>query len=382
MKNIITICSKNEFDFKTNFLDEDQFSLNFLKKIIMDSKIDKIDVINKMAMKTLDYVLIASKMNNLLLLCIYILILKGWSKLNNDVNNQITKRIFEYDFGVDLFTLFKYELHLLLFKQKLINIDLYQEYMLNIFNQSSVINTTVHHLLKTLLSSNNYSNHEYNKNSFKKISVFISNNKSYNNYYLLFNEKTSIFIDMAKNYNSLYKVDNNQNNLSSAENENLDTKDKKELNNLYLLFFIKIIKLGDDLIFKNSQKIAEDNKIENMFSENDILKCIQQISEICITSTFDSKFKKYSYIFYPEKLSIFIYYLINYKNVSFIGILDIIIQCFHRDYITNGNNFNQKKYYKFFVNLIHLISNHSNLNENNINQDNSINQLILLCDFL
>ena len=382
MKNIITICSKNEFDFKINFLDEDQFSLNFLKKIIMDSKIDKIDVINKMAMKTLDYVLIASKMNNLLLLCIYILILKGWSKLNNDVNNQITKRIFEYDFGVDLFTLFKYELHLLLFKQKLINIDLYQEYMLNILNKSSVINTTVHHLLKTLLSSNNYSNHEYNKNSFKKISVFISNNKSYNNYYLLFNEKTSIFIDMAKNYNSLYKVDNNQNNLSSAENENLDTKDKKELNNLYLLFFIKIIKLGDDLIFKNSQKIVEDNKIENMFSENDILKCIQQISEICITSTFDSKFKKYSYIFYPEKLSIFIYYLINYKNVSFIGILDIIIQCFHRDYITNGNNFNQKKYYKFFVNLIHLISNHSNLNENNINQDNSINQLILLCDTL
>ena len=380
MKNIFNICIKNEFDIKINSLDEEQFSLNFLKNIITDSKIDKIEVINKMAMKTLDFVFIATKMNNFLLLNVYMYILRGWSKLNDEVNNQITKRIFEYDFDVDIFTLFKYDLHLLLFKQKLINIYLYQDYMFNILNQSSVVNNIIHHLLKTLLSSNNYANHEYNKNSFRKIALFISNPKLYNNYYLLFNKKTSILIDMAKNYNLLYKIDNTQNNYS--DNDNSETKDKKELNNLYLLFFIKITKLGENLIFQNGRKFSEENKIENMFSESEILKCIEQICEICMNNTSDCKFKKYSYFFYPEKLSIFIYYLINYKNVSFLRILDIIIQCFHRDYVTNKTNFNQKKYYKFFINLINLISNPPNNNDENINQDNIINHLILICDTL
>ena len=380
MKNIFNIFNKKEFDTKNNLLDEEQFSLNFLKNIIVESKIDKIDVINKMAMKTLDFVFISAKMNNLLLLNVYMFILRGWSKLNDEVNNQITKRIFEYDFDVDIFTLFKYELHLLLFKQKLINIYLYQEYMFNLLNQSSVVNNIIHHLLNRLLSSNNYPNHEYNKNSFRKIQSFISNQKFYNNYYLLFNKKTSILIDMARNYNLLYKTDNNPNN--NSDNDNSDNKDKKELNNLYLLFFIKITNLGENLIFQNGRKFLEENKIENMFSESEILKCIEQICEICMNITSDCKFKKYSYFFYPEKLSIFIYYLINYKSVSFLKILDIIIQCFHRDYIVNKTYFNQKKYYKFFINLINLISNPPSNNDKDINQDKVINHLILICDTL
>ena len=121
--------------------------MNYLKNVIIDSKIDKIDVINKMAIKTLDYVIISAKMNNLLLLCVYMSILRGWSKLDNEVNNQITKRIFEYDFDIDIFTLFKTEFHLLLFKFKLINIDLYQEYIMNLL----IILKKCYHKLKVLL---------------------------------------------------------------------------------------------------------------------------------------------------------------------------------------------------------------------------------------
>ena len=68
-----------------------------------------------------------------------------------------------------------------------------------------------------------------------------------------------------------------------------------------------------------------------------------------MNNIFDSQFIKYSPLFYPEKLSIFIFYLINYKNISFAGILDIIIQCFHTDYLNNPKNFYQSKYYKFFI---------------------------------
>ena len=384
MKKIFDICNKNEFEIKINFLDEDQqFSLNFLKNIITESKIDKTDVINKMAIKTLDYVFIAVKMDNLLLLCIYLYILRGWSKLSYDVNNQITKRIFEYDFDVDIFTLFKTEFHLLLFKLKLIDLELYQNHITNLLTQSSVINNIVLSLLKTILSSNNNFNDENNKILFKKISNGILNSHTCKCYYDLFNKKTSILIDMANNYNYLYKNEFNQNNMSSPENNISDVKDKKELNNLYLLFFMKITKLGVNLIFSSdNQNSAEENKIENIFSENDILNCTQQICEISLNNTFDNKFKKYSFIFYPEKLAIFTYYLITYKNISFMSILDIVINCFHKDYVNNGTNFNQKKYYKFFINLMNLISNPTFTSTNDININNTINNLILLCDTL
>ena len=380
MKNIINICNKKEFDFRINFLDEDQhISFNFLKKIATDCKIDKVDVINKMAMKTFDCVFIAAKMDNLLLLSVFMYILRGWCKLNADVVNQITKRLFEYDFNVDIFTLFKYELHQFLFKLKLINFDIYQEYMMNILNQSSVVNTMVHSLLKAIMSNNIHINQDNNLDFFKKIGPLISNSKLFKIYYSLFNKKTSILIDMAKNYNALYKKDENIINSSFTENDNMDSKDKKELNNLYISFFIKTTKLGENLIFYGENKMSqEENKIENMFSENDILKYTGQICDICLNNSLDCKFKKYAYFFYPEKFSIFIYYLIYYKNISLLRILDIIINCFHRDYVSNKQNFNQKKYYRFFINLINLIAK-KNISETN---NDNINNLILICDTL
>ena len=148
MKEIINKFYQSKLDLRFNFFYEDlQNYLVILKIIIKDCKIDKVDIINKMAMKTLDYVMIAAKMNNLLLLNIYIFILRGWTKLNEDLKNQITKKIFEYDFNVDIFTLFKIELHQYLFKQKLINIDLYENYIINLLNKSSVENLTVQNLI-------------------------------------------------------------------------------------------------------------------------------------------------------------------------------------------------------------------------------------------
>ena len=379
MKNIMNICNKNDLDIKINFLDDDQqFSMNFLKSVIIDSKIDKIDVINKMAIKTLDYAFISAKMNNLLLLCVYMSILRGWSKLNNEVNNQITKRIFECDFDIDIFTLFKTEFHILLFKFKLINIDLYKEYITNLLNQSSVVNTIIRNLIKSLSSNNNSSNYDSKKKSSKRILPLYYNDKISNSFYLLFNKKTSILIDMAKNYNSLYKFDNNQKISSSEENNNSDLNYRKELNSLYLFFFTKIIKLGDILIDENQQKNIENNKFENMFSENDILNCTKYICELCMNNNLDRKFKKYLYFFYPEKLALFVYYLIRYMNIPSESILDIIIKCFHKDYVVNQKNFNQKRYYKFFINLINLIANPLKTEKMN----NYINHLITICDTL
>ena len=377
MKEIINKFNLYKFDLRFNSSDEDlQNYLGFLKMIITDSKVDKIDIINKMAMKTLDFVIIATKMNNLLLLNIYIFILRGWTKLNDDLKNQITKKIFEYDFNIDIFTLFKFELHLYLFKQKLINVDLYENYIINLLEQSSAINIVIHNLLNNLLNSN-YINALYNKNSFKKLDKFLHKNKINENYYLLFNNKKSILMSMALNYNSLYKTEFELIDKSNTENDSLDMTDKKDLYNLYLFDYINITKYLNDFIFNNEKKIFEENNIQNMLPEKEIYNCIKYIWKICMNNTSDSTFKKYSYLFYPEKLSIFIFYLIKYKNIPFINVLDIIIQCFHNDYVQNNTNFNQKKYYKFFLNLIYLITNQT---YNNNTQENMINDLILICD--
>ena len=383
LEKITTDCYS--LDLGTNCLDEEQqTSLTFIKKIICDSKINKVDAINKMAMKTLDFIMQAAKMNNTLLLYIFIYILRGWYKLNNDVGNQITKRLFENDFNfdVDIFTLFKLELHQYLFKQKLINLDLYENYMFKLLHGTSVINTTVHHLLKNILSSNNnVINYGENKNSLKKLSAFIFSKNTNNNYYLLFNQKTSILMNMAKNYNLTYKRDNDINIKSILNNDITDTKSKKDLYFFYICYFKNKTTSGNNLIFQNEKKFNEENKFEEDLIENNIFNCVKQICEICMNNIFDSQFIKYSPLFYPEKLSIFIFYLINYKNISFAGILDIIIQCFHTDYLNNPKNFYQSKYYKFFINLINLITD-PNLNDATLNQEKINNNLILICDTL
>ena len=379
MKNIINICNNKEFNYRNKSSDDEQPSLNILTKIIIDSKIDKIDIINKMAMKTLDFVILSKKMNNTLLLRIYIFILKGWTKLNNDVVNQITKRIFKYDFDVDIFTLFKYDLHQNLLKQKLVNIELYEDYMINLIKQSYVKNRTIHNLIKSILSDQNYYCYVYKKYVFNKLKGIIQHNIINDDFYLLFNKKTSILISTAKNYNSEYKNDSDIKNQSLVQNDNQDNKDKKELNSLYVYYFVNITRLCNYDIFQNEKNISEDDKMQNMFSENDILNCIKQISEICMSNTFDSKFQKYSYFFYPEKLSIFVFYLVKNKNISFPKILDIIIQCFHSDYVNNTINFNQNKYYKFFLNLIGLVASPT-FSDNN--EEFIINNLILICDTL
>ena len=387
LKNILNLCKNNDISYGINFFDEEQqLPLSFLKKIIIDAKIDKIDIINKMAMKTFDYVIIASKMNNYLLLSVYIIILRGWSQLNENINSQITKRIFENDFDVDIFTMFNYELHFFLFKQKLINYSLYESYIIDLFSKSSVIVSNVQNMLKSLFSSNNTINGINIKNYFSKIRSFMYNTKSCKNYYLLFNPKTSILINNGMNLNYIYKdifslevQQKKELNIDDNKSE-LNEKKEKDLNNLYILFYTKITKLGNNLIYQKRNKKADENKIENLFNEKDILNCTKKLCEICMNNNFDDKFKIYSYFFYPEKFSIFVFYLINFKNIPFHKILDIIINNFHKDYISN-NSFSQKKYYKFFVNLIYLITNVDSFDskEKNINKTN---YLILICDTL
>jgi hypothetical protein len=368
MKNIQNISKKNAF---FNY-DEDQ-QLLCLKKIIVDSKINQAELSTQLALNTFKYIMESIKINNYLLLNAYIYILRGWVKLNNDIINKITVCLFEYD--VDIFTKYKFELHLYLIKQKVLEHNLYDNYMAKILCESSVQNTVLQNLLKHLFANNGNSNNQKNFHCKIKYYYYDINSK---NYYLLFNQNSNILKGLANNYIS---VKNKNYHISISENnEQIELKDN------YINYFVNSIQYFYDYNYSKISKNDFDEilKKNTLQSSNDIIKCIKELCVFCMNKSFNDNYNQYINFFYPENLSIFIYYItfLNEDNkmnneqkiILFNDLINIIVNCLHQDYLLNQINFNQKKYYRFFVNLIYLISNNT---DNNYIKSKC---LLLICD--
>ena len=395
MKNIQNISKKNAF---YNY-DEDQ-QLSCLKKIIVDSKIEQTEICTQLALNTFKYIMDSIKINNFLLLNAYIYILRGWVKLNSDIYNKITQCLFEYD--TDIFSKFKYELHLYLIKQKVLDHHLYEMYMVNLLCGSSVKNTIIQNLLNHLLANHSNNSNNNQKNLFGKIKYYYYDKKS-DNFYLLFNKRSNILNSLANNYNSDYKTKNQL-------CENNENKEQIEAKNNHIYYFVNIIQYFYHLLFNSNSNSDLDNNHEfdydydndeilknvNMYSLNDLLNITKEIYDLCINKSYDENCTKYINFFYPENLSIFIYYIIflndefnkndkEQKIILFNNLLDIVISLLHQDYLIKKVYFNQKKYYKFFINLISLISNKSDINNKDNIQNNEnlkMDYLITICDKL
>ena len=368
MKNIQNISKKNAF---CNYDEEQQ--LICLKKIIVDSKINEIEICTQLAENTFKYIIDSIKINNYLLLNAYINILRGWVKLHNEIANKITEYLFEYD--IDIFTKFKYELHLYLIKQKILNQHLYDNYMIKLLTGSSVINVIIQNLLNHLFASNNNkaNNNINQKNSSYKINPYYYDKNS-EDYYLLFNRGSSILCSFYSKYLIAKIVENNIN-------------DEKNVINSYILPFINIIENFINSIFNLENNTNEILQKENCLSGEENLKYFfKEIYELCINNIYQKQFVKYINYFYPENISIFIFQIIkiidneNNRFELFNYFLNFIINSFHQDYILNTINFNQKKYYKIFINLIYLMTNKLDNNDNKDNLLNKMNYLSLICD--
>ena len=82
--------------------------------------------------------------------------------------------------------------------KKVLNHNLYEEYMITLLNESPVINTIIKKLLNQLLSNTNNNNNLNLKNVFSKIKSYYYDNNS-NKYFLLFNKRSSILNSLSKN---------------------------------------------------------------------------------------------------------------------------------------------------------------------------------------
>ena len=359
MKNIQNISIKNNFGIY-----EENEKFICLKKIIEESKINQEEVSTKLASITFNYIMNSIKINNPLLVNAYIYILKGWAKLNNEIYNKITIGLFEYD--TDIFTKFKYELHFYLIRQKLINHQLYENYMITLLN-GPVINNLIIKLLNQLSL-----NHIIGNNQKIKSYYYDKNSKKY---YLLFNKRTSVLSHLYNNFLN-FKIMGNY-----SDDAQFERKNNSVLNfvNVIQKFYKTLNSLENDF------EVNEIQTNENIYVLDDALNFFNEISFLCLNKIYEESFIEYINFFYPENLAIFIFHYFknivnNEEKILFLNkSLFSIINIFHQDYVSNQINFNQKKYYKLLLNLIYLITN-SNNNLNSQNQE--IDYLFLICDAL
>ena len=373
MKNIQNISKKNAF---YNY-DEDQ-QLICLKKIIVDSKITEPEICRELAIKTFQYIMESIKINNYLLLNVYIYILRGWVKLNTQIADIITEYLFEYD--IDIFSKFKCQLHLYLIKQKVLNHHLYENYMIKLLLGSSVNNTIIQNLLNySFVNNNNNSNYNnINQKNYMKIKSYFYDNNS-KTFYSLFNKRSSL----------LNGLNNNYTNYKPYESKDIENNEKIIS---FVCYFVNVIQNFYKEIYQN-EKENEVIKNTNVYLFDEILHYFQKILDLCINNLYGGNFVKYMNFFYPENISIFIIHILNNtdnknKIILFKNILNKIINCFHKDYLLSVVNFNQKKYYKLFMNLIYLISNNLKNEDNNkksslnYNYDKKTEYILLICDIL
>ena len=337
---------------ETNYDDDDQ-QLVCLEKIISESKIDK-NLAIQLARTTLDYAINGIKNGNNLLLNVYSYILKGWTTINSEICDDITKKIIGYD---DIFIRYKYELYHNFIKKKIIDTDKLESYFIEILNKNGSDLLARNLLKKIITKGKNSHSYYYDDNS--------------NTYYALFSNNSLI---------SSYFLDVNNNPILSLKHN--DQINIRRINSLLEQV---------NRYFKNEENpnitVEMRKEMKNTLSEAYTIKLILIICEICIKGPHESQ-KNAITLYFPHHAALIIYTLFyikeNFDKIkNFQKVIFGIYSFFHKDYIKSKNNLNQRAYFRFLYNLLYILN--KNPNDENIldSQYKKINYLyIIISDFL
>ena len=353
MANVQNISQKIE----ANYDDDDQ-QLVCLEKIISESKIDK-NLEIELARKTLEYAINAIKNGNILLLNVYSYILKGWTTLNSEISDDITKKLLEYD---DIFIRYKYELYHNFIKKKIIDTDKLEKYFIEILNKNGS-DLLARNLLKRIISKpKNSRSYYYDENSNTFYNLF--SNKSVIPSCLL-GINTNNILNMKYNNITYYKTIKKIFEYTSSylKNENSPT----------------IISELRKIIKENNKK-HQDLQLDNCFY------LILLICEICIKGPFESQ-KEILTLCLPHYAALVTYFMIYLiekpdKIKLFQKIIFGIYNFFSLDYVKSEKNLNQRGYFQLMYNLLYLIN--KNPNDENILESNhkKIHYLYAIPEFL
>ena len=357
MKNIKNVSQKTD----TNYDDDDQ-QLVCLEKIISESKISDNNIKIEFARTTLDYAINGIKNGNFLLLNVYSHILKGWTTLNSEISENITKKLLEYE---DIFIRYKYELYHNFIKKKIIDSDKLEQKFIEILKENGSDLLARNLLKKIITKAKNSHSYYYDDNSNTYYALF-SNKSQIASYFSIIN--TNSFLKYNKNNNdpnnyckfALFILEQSKNYLNNEDNPEIINEIRKNIKDFF--------------------------KVDNIISEKNLFSLSVIICEICIKGPLETQ-KDSIILCIPNYVALIIYllfYIIEKidKLKMFSKVLMGIGNFFHRDYITSEKNINQRAYFRLFYNIIYLLNKNPN-DEKILDSDfKKISYLYKICDFL
>jgi hypothetical protein len=308
--------------------------------MIADSKIGE-SFVPDIAASSFKHVIYASKIGNFSLVNINSEILKGWVKLFPNIVRDITFKLLTHE---DIQVRFKYEIHAYLFKKNIFDMEEYEKIIYGYLDDQTT-NQIVRKLISTLISKS-----VLTLSSFKRIPHYMINPEKpeeTKNYYDLFNKKSTYF-NTIPNYNL---VDWRACNIKDAScytsfKEMCKYSFKQILNIIYQNY-------DRDTIKQTLKNFTESSMVT---SEEQNVAFIMIITELAIKSClfFDPE----NYI-YPESQARCIMILLSSLTANrlkfFENVMFGIFKTFHYDYAKNTTTFNQRPYYKLFMNILYYL---------------------------
>jgi hypothetical protein len=362
-----------------NEFEDGSEELKLCEKAVLENKLKELNLqeneeaklIHQMVLITFRYAYNAFEHQYKKLLNVYLCVIKGWIKSTNvDIKRELTNKLMQNNQ-----TCFNFHYHAKLINEKILDLDEYQNRILNYLEMPNMRKQAI----TFLYGLKKYKIYDpLNNARFPKIYPFYFDEKKCQKYFTLFGKVCKIPSDL--NIISEPVIDYKICNIK-------DQKTFTLFNRMCYFAFTKIINTKYPIVKIEPAELTKNlnNFISSPFINNDeqLNVFIMLITELCGKRTPSASDTDN----YPDNEARCIYTLLmavpnNLNKLKmFSNILNGIFKCLHYDYLKTTLNFNQRPYYKLFFNFISLLDNIPN-NAKVFNCENTkIQYMTLIAEF-
>ena len=375
--------NNNNNNINNNEFEEGSEELKSLEKSITENKLKELNLqeheetklIYQMVLMSFRYAYNAFERQNKKLINVYIAIIKGWIKCspsNVNIRKEITNKLMQNALNS---MCFNYNFHALLINNNILDLDEYQNYIINYLEMPHLQRQCIF----LLYGLKQYKIYDPSNNKLQKIHPFFLDENKCNKYFSIFGKtcKSPSDLNIVTEQVINYKICNIK-----------DQKTYSLFNRMCYFAFNKIINTKYPLVKIEPAELAKNlnNFITSPFINNDeqLNVFIMLITELCVKRTPSSGDTEN----YPDNEARCIYTLLMAvpntlnKLKMFGNILNGIYKTFHFDYVKTTFNFNQRPYYKLFYTFISLLDNIPNDAKVFNSENTKIQYMNLIAEFL
>ena len=375
--------SKSNNSNSNNEFEEGSEELILCEKAIKDNKLKELNLqeneeaklIHQMVILSFKYAYNSFEHQYKKIVNVYLAIIKGWiNSTNVNIRKELTSKLMSSNPSQMSFNI---SFHSQLIKEKILDLDEYQNRIINYLEMPNMRKQTINNILLSLKKYKIYD--PTNNNMLPKIYPFYFDEKKCQKYFTLFGKTSKLPSDL--NIISEPVIDYKICNIK-------DQKTYTLFNRMCYFAFNKIISTKYPYSRIEPSELAKNlnNFIASPFITNDeqLNVFIMLITELCVKRTPSAGDTDN----YPDNEARCIYTLLmavpNHLNKlkMFGNILNGIFKTFHYDYMKTSLNFNQRPYYKLFYTFIHLLDGMPNDAKVFNNENTKIQYMNLIADFL